>query len=65
MIPEIGRLPLEEVDAAQGILHDAPEKQVAAMLTKMDQIIDAIVALDAANTGVPEVAALKKLVLHL
>lgn len=65
MTPELGRLSLEEVDHERGILHDAPEKQVAAMMTKMDQIIDAIIALDAANTGVPEVAALKKLVLHL
>jgi len=63
--PAIGRISLAEADAVPGVLHDAPEKQIAAMMTKLDQLIDAVIALDAANSGVPEVAALKKLVLHL
>lgn len=63
MKTEIGRLPAEEIE--KGIVFDSPEKTVQAILTKLDELIDAVKALDAANTGVPEVAALKKLVLKL
>jgi len=64
MIPEeIGRLDSSEV--GEEILHDSPEKQMQAVMSKLDEIHDAIVALDAANTGVPEVAALAKIKLRL
>jgi hypothetical protein len=60
MQEDLGRRPTDE-----GTPHDAPSATVEKILKNQDLIIDAIVALDAANTGVPEVAALKKIVLTL
>lgn len=60
---ELGRLSEEE--QGKEILHDSPEKQVAAIMSKIDELIDALKALDAANTQVPEVAALEKIKLKL
>lgn len=69
---ELGRIPAAEL--AEKIVHDAPEKQVAAMLTKQDEIIDLIKALcaklDTDAVGGADYAAtlsdgLKKIQLHL
>ena len=57
---KVGRL-----DSLENLIHDAPNKTVEAILTKQDEIIAALKALDAANTGVPEVTALEELELHL
>jgi hypothetical protein len=45
MSTELGRLPAAQ--AGQKILHDAPEKQISAMLSKQDEIIAALKALTA------------------
>ena len=42
---ELGRLP--DAEAAAKIIADAPNKQIAAMLTQQDKLIDAIKALTA------------------
>jgi hypothetical protein len=69
---ELGRLPSEQVGSK--ILHDAPEKQISAMLSKQDEIIDLIKALceklDADAVGGADYAAtisdgLKKIQLYL
>lgn len=60
---KIGRLASGEV--GKEVLHDAPEKQMAAVMSKLDELIAAVKALDLANTSVPEVVALKEIVLHL
>ena len=56
MIPEqLGRLSDEEV--GKEILHDAPEKQMQAVMSKLDELIDAIAALTAkldADAGVTD-----------
>jgi hypothetical protein len=49
---------------AAGVLHDAPNAEVAAILTKLDEVIDALKALDAANTSAPAVVALAKIELY-
>jgi len=52
---ELGRL--QEAEKLQAVLHDAPEKQMAAVMSKLDEMIDAIKALtakldaDSADTG--------------
>ena len=60
---KVGRLLDSDLGKAQTL--DDPTKVYAALLSKVDELIDAVVALDAANTGVPEVAALKKLAFRL
>lgn len=56
---ELGRLDVGE--KAQPVLLDSPTKVSQALVSKIDELIDALKALDAANTGVPEVAALEKI----
>jgi len=60
MSKELGRLSAEQM--AKPILADAPEKQVAAMLTKLDEMSDKmnaiLVAVDAATDGDTLYAAL-------
>jgi hypothetical protein len=63
MANELGRLP--DSDVGKPVTLDDPTKAIAAVVSKLDELIDAVVALDAANTGVPAVAALKKLVFRL
>jgi hypothetical protein len=47
---EIGRLSASEVD--KPVLHDAPEKQMAAVMSKLDQVVDKLSAiLDAVETA--------------
>ena len=56
--PEIGRLPAEEIE--KEIVLDAPEKTVQALVTLVDQLIDALQA-SAAVGAEPAIVALKKL----
>jgi len=58
----LGRLSAERM--AAGVLHDAPNAEIAAILTKLDEVIDALKALDAANTSAPAVVALAKIELY-
>lgn len=60
---KVGRLLDSDLGKAQTL--DNPSQAFSALLSKMDEIIDALVALDAANTGVPEVAAIDKLKFRL
>ena len=60
---QLGRLGESELD--KPVLHDAPEKQMQAIMSKIDELILAMQALAAANTSVPEVDALKKIELKL
>jgi hypothetical protein len=59
MSEKLGRLP-EALEGKEVVL-DNPSRATEAIISKIDELIDALVALDAANTGVPEVAALEKL----
>lgn len=64
---ETGRLPQDEVD--NGVVFDAPNKTVRAMLNKLDDVIDALVQLKAdgysAASGVDDaIDALAKLKLR-
>ena len=73
MSTETGRLPAAQV--GKPVLHDAPEKQVRAMMTQLDELVTAIKALAAkldADATVTDTnyaalisASLKKLDLHL
>lgn len=42
-----GRMDLAQLDAT-GVKHDAPEAQMAALMTKVDQVIDKMNAISAA-----------------
>lgn len=57
---DLGRL--QEAEKSQQVLHDAPEKQVAAIMSKLDELIDAMKALgaklDADGVGGADYAAL-------
>jgi hypothetical protein len=52
---ELGRL--QEAEKSQPVLHDAPEKQMAAVMSKLDEMIEAMKLLaakldaDAGDTG--------------
>lgn len=42
---QLGRLTADEL--GKKVLHDAPEKQVAALMSKVDELVDALKALTA------------------
>lgn len=69
MSPEkLGRL--SDQEEGKEILHDSPEKQMEAVMSKLDEITDALQALaGAAGAGagisIPEVDDLKKIILKL
>ena len=46
----LGRMNLAQLDAT-GVAHDAPEAQMAAVMVKLDQVIDRINAITAAVEG--------------